>query len=295
MSVRPSKRITSLVVPPSSFRRPKLDLKQVVSHQAAGVSFNFLIILTHLSALIYSTTVTEMKFSDNPDVGAALGLAAHLIPQVNIGLNALENTASASVYLNFDASLGLQGSASSTKKPQPCLTGKAEINVELGMQGSFFYIFSDSTGKSLFNKTFTLFQVRAHYLLSNFFFFSNIYHFLYMTTALLHRELKFVEFDFSEFEPSKFELAEFEFGYSICSTCLFAIHISRIFVSLPLLGAHYRLEALLCILLLYIHGRALPFFVYPSCVPYIDYTLLKHIPLHVNLNVSLNGYLCEIH
>ena len=110
-----------------------------------------------------------MKFSDNPDVGAALGLAAHVIPQVNIGLNALENTASASVYLNFDASLGLQGSASSTKKPQPCLSGKAEINVEVGTQGSFFYIFSDSMGKSLFDKNFTLFQVRAYCLLSTFF------------------------------------------------------------------------------------------------------------------------------
>ena len=112
-----------------------------------------------------------MRFSANPDAGATLGLTAHLIPQVNLGLNALDNTTSASLYLYFDASFGLQGNISSGKKPQPCLTGNSEINVEVGTQDSFFDIFSNSTGQSLFEKNFTLFQVRAYCTLSTFFFF----------------------------------------------------------------------------------------------------------------------------
>ena len=139
-----------------------------------------------------------MTFSANPDVSATLGATAHLIPQVNLGLNALDNTTSASVYLNFDASLGLQGNVSSTKKPQPCLSGNAEINVEVGAQGSFLDIFSSSTGQSLFDKNFTLFQVRAHSLrLST--IFPNIYYSLHTMTEMLRRELGFVEFEFVKF------------------------------------------------------------------------------------------------
>ena len=110
-----------------------------------------------------------MIFSANPGPDV-LGLTAHLIPQVNLGLSALFNTTSASVYLYFDASLGLQGSVSSGKKPQSCLSGNAGINVEMGAQGSFFDIFGNSTGQSIFEKNFTLFQVRAYSPLSTFFF-----------------------------------------------------------------------------------------------------------------------------
>jgi hypothetical protein len=103
-----------------------------------------------------------VTFSANPDVGATLGASAHLIPQVSLGINALDNLASASVFLDFDASLGLQGSIASAANPQPCLAGNADINVGVGSQGSFFGLFSASTGESLFEKNFPLFQVRAH-------------------------------------------------------------------------------------------------------------------------------------
>jgi len=102
-----------------------------------------------------------VTFSANPDVGATLGASAHLIPQVSLGLNALDGAASASVFLNLDASLGLQGNVSSVANPQPCLSGNADINVGVGAQGSFFGLFDASTGKSLFDKNFPLFQVRA--------------------------------------------------------------------------------------------------------------------------------------
>ena len=133
-----------------------------------------------------------MTFNANPDVGATLGATAHLIPQVSLGVKALDGIASASVFLNLDASLGLQGSISSAANPQPCLSGNAEINVAVGAEGSFFGLFDANTGKSLFDKNFPLFQVCAHNLLYTFLFW-NIYHSFYTTTAMLWWELD--EFD----------------------------------------------------------------------------------------------------
>jgi hypothetical protein len=103
-----------------------------------------------------------VSFSANPNVGATLGASAHLIPQVSLGINALDGAASASIFLDFDASLGLQGSIASAANPQPCLAGNANINVGIGAQGSFFGLFGASTGESLFEKNFPLFQVCAH-------------------------------------------------------------------------------------------------------------------------------------
>jgi hypothetical protein len=142
----------------------------MVSHQAASVSFYFyyLIIPTrrpiHLYPTNLNTFIAEVTFSANPDVGATLGASAHLIPQVSLGISALDGVASASVFLDLDASLGLQGNVSSVENPQPCLSGNADINVGVGAQGSFFGLFDASTGKSLFDKNFPLFQVRAHSL-----------------------------------------------------------------------------------------------------------------------------------
>ena len=118
-----------------------------------------------------------MTFSANPDVGATLGATAHLIPQVSLGVKALDGIASASVFLNLDASLGLQGSISSATNPQPCLSGNAEINVAVGAEGSFFGLFDANTGKSLFDKNFPLFQVCAHNLLYTSYFGIFIIHF----------------------------------------------------------------------------------------------------------------------
>ncbi|KAN0123083.1 hypothetical protein V8E52_003036 [Russula decolorans] len=105
-----------------------------------------------------SSSSKQVTFSANPDVGATLGASAHLIPQVSLELNALDGAASTSVFLDLDASLGLQGNVSSVTNPQPCLSGNAEINVGVGAQGSFFGLFDASTGKSLFDKNFPLFQ-----------------------------------------------------------------------------------------------------------------------------------------
>ena len=135
-----------------------------------------------------------MTFSANPDVGATLGASAHLTPQVSLELSALDGAASASVFLDFDASLGLQGNVSSVTNPQPCLSGSADINVGVGAQGSFFGLFDASAGTSLFEKDFPLFQVRAHtpYIP---FFLEYLSFPVYATTAMLRREREFDEFD----------------------------------------------------------------------------------------------------
>ena len=150
---------------------------QIVSRQAASVSFSFTYYfssspraaLSIFIELTWMPSITEVTFSANPDVGATLGASAHVIPQVSLELSALDGAASTSVFLDLDASLGLQGNVSATN-PQPCLSGNAEINVGVGAQGSFFGLFDASTGKSLFDKNFQLFQVRAHCLPYTFFF-----------------------------------------------------------------------------------------------------------------------------
>ena len=110
-----------------------------------------------------------MKFSADLDVGETFDLSVGLVPQVSVGLSALGGIVSASVFLNFEAALDLDGSISSTTNPQPCLSGGADINVEVGAQGSFFGLFNPTAGISLFNKNFPLFQVCSHVLLYSFF------------------------------------------------------------------------------------------------------------------------------
>ncbi|KAF8502608.1 hypothetical protein F5888DRAFT_1607712 [Russula emetica] len=114
----------------------------------------------------------QVTFNASFNSGATLNASAHLIPQVSLGINALSGAASANISLDFDASLGLQGTVSPAANSQPCLSGNAQINVRLGALGSFFGLFSASTGGSPFNNNFPLFQVRAHSLLYTFFFFS---------------------------------------------------------------------------------------------------------------------------
>lgn len=95
------------------------------------------------------------------DIGSTFEATAHLIPQIDVGLSALHGIASASVFLNLDASADFTASTTSVTNPQPCVTASADINVGVGAEGSFFSLFDDSVGKSLFDKKFPLFQVRA--------------------------------------------------------------------------------------------------------------------------------------
>jgi hypothetical protein len=200
MWMRLSKWITILVAPLSP-SRPKVDRIQMISRQAASVSFYFYcpILPTRRPSISIKLTwipsITEVSFSANPDVGATLSASAHLIPKVSLDLNVLSGAVSGSVFLNVDASLGLQGSIAASvsgANPQQCLSGNADINVGVSGQGSLFGLFDLTTGKT-FDNNFPLFTVRSHNLLYSF-FFSNIYHLLCATTAMLRRG-QFDEFD----------------------------------------------------------------------------------------------------
>jgi len=92
------------------------------------------------------------------DIGSTFEATAHLIPQIDVGLNALNGIASASVFLNLDASADFTASTTSVTNPQPCVTASADINVGVGAEGSFFSLFDESVDKSLFDKKFPLFQ-----------------------------------------------------------------------------------------------------------------------------------------
>jgi hypothetical protein len=106
--------------------------------------------------------ITEVTITTNPlaDIGSTFEATAHIIPQIDLGLSAL-GIASADVFLDLDASADFTVSTTSVANPQPCVTASADINVGVGAQGSFFSLFDDSVSKSLFDKSFPLFQVRA--------------------------------------------------------------------------------------------------------------------------------------
>jgi hypothetical protein len=94
-------------------------------------------------------------------IGSTFEATAHLIPQIDVGLSALGGVASTTVFMNVDASADFTASTTSVVNPQPCVTASADINVGVGAQASFFSLFDESAGKSLFDKTFPLFQVRS--------------------------------------------------------------------------------------------------------------------------------------
>lgn len=104
------------------------------------------------------------------DIGSTFEATAHLIPQIDVGISVLGDIASASVFMDLDASADFTASTTSTASPQPCVTASADINVGVGAQDSFFGLFNASVVKSLFDKRFPLFQVRAQGLpYTNFF------------------------------------------------------------------------------------------------------------------------------
>lgn len=139
-------------------------------------------------------TPTEVTISTSPDVGATFEATGHLIPQIDIGLDALDGIASTDVFLNLDASTDFTVSTTSIASAQPCVSASTDLNVGVGAQGSFFDLFNASVGTSLINKKFPLFQVRARrYYPSHFFFFFLFFPSPESRTEML-REGKF-EFD----------------------------------------------------------------------------------------------------
>lgn len=106
-----------------------------------------------------NSSITDVAFSAKPGFAATLSATTHLIPQVSLGLKALDGLASANVFLNVDGSIILQGNATNT---QACLNGNASVIPEIGAHGSFFKLFSETAAVPLTNKQFApLFDVRV--------------------------------------------------------------------------------------------------------------------------------------
>ncbi|KAK6969319.1 hypothetical protein R3P38DRAFT_3146303 [Favolaschia claudopus] len=131
----------------------------------------------------FSIGDTPLTLSTTPDVTAKGKITAHLIPSINLGIDALGGKADAQVTLAVDANaaltLGLSGSAAATvvqdvpidggdadrtvdvTKPTfgGCVKADSNINVNVGANADFFGLFSGlNTKKVLFNKDFALFK-----------------------------------------------------------------------------------------------------------------------------------------
>jgi hypothetical protein len=134
-----------------------------------------------------------VTITTNPlaDIASTFEATAHLIPQIDVGLSALNGIASTSVFLNLDASADFTASTTSVANPQPCVTASTDINVGVGAQGSFFSLFDASVGKSLFDKKFPLFQVRSQGLPYRISFLESISHSRHSAEMLQESEFDF--------------------------------------------------------------------------------------------------------
>ncbi|KAJ3991125.1 hypothetical protein F5050DRAFT_1581939 [Lentinula boryana] len=120
---------------------------------------------------------TPLTLSVTPSVKSTGSLTAHLIPSLNLGVQALDNLASATVFLDLDASATMQlsldavdsnsitidnGTTTSSTGLQfgGCVEIDTGLAVNAGADGKFFDLFDASTQIPLFSKEFVLFKVR---------------------------------------------------------------------------------------------------------------------------------------
>ncbi|KAG7090279.1 hypothetical protein E1B28_011876 [Marasmius oreades] len=117
----------------------------------------------------------NFKVGDTPltlSAGTSLQLngvvEGHIVPTLNVGLNAFGNAARAGVFLEVDthASLNLKSDVSAKVQSKEtvktsagaCAEVNTGISVDAGATASFFQIFSKSTKLNLFTKDFNLFS-----------------------------------------------------------------------------------------------------------------------------------------
>src|SRR6267154_4005786 len=113
------------MVPPSSSHPRKARIQKELL-QAPNVSLIFTLYPSSLQLSIplnQYNLITEVTITTNPlaEIGSTFEATAHLIPQINVGLNALHGIASASVFMNLDASADFTASTTSVANPQPCV------------------------------------------------------------------------------------------------------------------------------------------------------------------------------
>jgi hypothetical protein len=141
----------------------------------------------------HSFCYPALKLSVSPSVASKGIIEAHLIPRIDVGITVLSGIATATVYLDLDASAAVTLSLNSTAQsnatmPHPsavsttmsdpvarsnvadktgnvngCVDVGAALDVNAGAQGKLFGIFDQSTKVNLFHKHFDLFTVRDQF------------------------------------------------------------------------------------------------------------------------------------
>lgn len=113
----------------------------------------------------------------SPSLASKAVITAHLIPRLDVGVSALGGIASATIFLDLDSSasvtLTMNAAASAALTAAPgagvttststsvdgCIGSGVAINVNAGVQGSFFSLFDQSTKVNLFTKDFEISKV----------------------------------------------------------------------------------------------------------------------------------------
>ena len=177
-SVRLAYNLSEVLVifPPQKHASTGGAFKQGVS--GASFSSPTIIVVVRLMRSLHAAEVSVSAGNNVTDVGGSVNVTGHLIPQVDIRLSALGGIVSTSVFLNLDASAGLNLSANAdvvdggnnAAAPagdlQVCVDANAGLAVNIGAQAAFFDLFNASTGATLFDKSFPLLQVRHASLFS---------------------------------------------------------------------------------------------------------------------------------
>ncbi|KAI0056899.1 hypothetical protein BV25DRAFT_1864173 [Artomyces pyxidatus] len=120
----------------------------------------------------FTRSNSQLSISTSPTLDAAANVEGHLIPTLNIGVNALNGAAEATVFLALDASATIalnttaqaplsastSAGASAGVTAQGCVDVSTALNVNAGATANFLNLFDQSKTVSLFNQNFDLFQ-----------------------------------------------------------------------------------------------------------------------------------------
>ncbi|TDL21133.1 hypothetical protein BD410DRAFT_750102 [Rickenella mellea] len=115
---------------------------------------------------------TPLKLAVTPNLSSKGDVQVHLIPTVDLGVSALGNIVSATIFLNVDANAGLNlnldaaanakvatnGTKSAGASVNGCVDITGGVAANAGAQGSFFDLFNDQTVVPIFSQNFDIFQ-----------------------------------------------------------------------------------------------------------------------------------------
>ncbi|KAJ7246984.1 hypothetical protein C8J57DRAFT_1359761 [Mycena rebaudengoi] len=145
-----------------------VDMKVVLAYKVEGAKLFFPKSDSLTSGGNFGPNDSPLSLSVTPSVASKGTVAAHVIPRIDLGISGLAGLASATVFLNLDASaqmnLNLNAAvtastdAATTKSVDGCIDIGAGFDVNAGASASFFGLFDPSTQVNLFSKKFELFK-----------------------------------------------------------------------------------------------------------------------------------------